>query len=453
MAGPIETPRRGMPPPLPAVPQPLRFELVAYRALTRLARPAAGVILRLRERRGKEDPDRRGERLGAASAPRPTGPLTWVHAASVGEANAVLPLIGSFVARRPDLSILLTTGTVTSARFLANRLPARVQHQYVPLDSPALVARFLDHWRPSLAIFTEQEIWPNLVIEAYARAIPLALVNARMSERSFGRWQRRAALAKALFGRFTVVVAQNEALAQRFGALGAPATIAAGNLKIDAPAPPVDARAHGALTRALEGRACLVAASTHAGEELILAEAHRDIARHVAGFCTLIAPRHPERGPGVAEALKAAGFNIAQRSLGELPAPRTDIYIADTIGELGTLYATAPLAFIGGSLVPHGGQNPIEAARRGAAVLTGPHWANFADAYQALLAAEGAIEVHSAADLASVVRRLLADPAERDAMQQRADGALATLSGALERTLATLLPLIPAIAEEPARAL
>jgi 3-deoxy-D-manno-octulosonic-acid transferase len=426
-------------------------ELVTYRALTRLARPAAGLILRLRERRGKEDPARRGERFGAASAARPDGPLAWVHAASVGETSAVLPLIAALRARRSDLSVLLTTGTVTSARFIGSRRPDGVRHQYLPLDSPAFVARFLDHWRPDLAVFTEQEVWPNLVVEASARSVPLALVNARMSDRSFERWLRRASLANALFSRFTIVLAQNAILAERFRLLGAGEAVAAGNLKIDAPPPPVDAAARGVLAAALADRPRLVAASTHAGEEAVVAEAHREIARHVAGFCTIIAPRHPERGPGVAEALRAAGFTVARRSLGELPEGRTDIYIADTIGELGTLYSIAPLGFIGGSLVPHGGQNPIEAVRHGAVVLTGPHWTNFADAYRALIDGGAAIEVRTNAELAAEARRLTEDGAALARLKGNAERALATLSGALDRCASALLPLIAEPAAGPSR--
>jgi 3-deoxy-D-manno-octulosonic-acid transferase len=319
------------------------------------------------------------------------------------------------------------------------------------LDSPRFAARFLSHWRPSLAIFTEQEVWPNLIQGTSDRGIPLVLANARMSDRSYERWHRRASIADALFSRFNLVLAQNDVLAGRFAALGARRSEAVGNLKIDAPPPRVDQAAKLALDAALAGRPRLVAASTHAGEEEIVAAAHRELARRLEGFCTILAPRHPERGPAIAEMLKLQGFRVAQRSLGQLPSADTDIYVADTIGELGTLYASAPIAFIGGSLVPHGGQNPIEAIRHGVAVMTGPSRTNFADSYGALLAAEGAMEVRTADEIAGCAAALLADPSALDQVRARATEALAALSGALERTVAALLALLPAAAGDAGR--
>ncbi len=444
MSGPMkvsDTPRPQLPPApgSPAWP----FELAMYRALTRLAQPAASVILGVRERQGKEDPLRRPERFGAASLQRPAGALVWVHAASVGEANAALPLIAVLRQQRPSSPVLMTTGTVTSARFIADRKPAGLLHQYVPLDSPAFVQRFLDHWQPRLAIFTEQEIWPNLVVEASRRCIPLALINARMSDRSFARWQRRTSLATALFSRFTVVAAQNAALAARFQQLGAPHSLAAGNLKIDAPPLPVDAGFRAELESDLGGRPHLVAASTHPGEEQVVVEAHNRLAQTITGFCTMIAPRHPERGTEIVATLRAQGLEVAQRSRGERIGAATQIFVADTIGELGTLYAASLVAFIGGSLIPHGGQNPIEAVRHATAVLTGPHWHNFPDAYEALISAKGASEVYDATTLATAATRLLADPEALATHRSNGERALVQLSGALERTLACLLPLIP----------
>jgi 3-deoxy-D-manno-octulosonic-acid transferase len=443
MAGlPLHTGQAG---PLP-VPRPVtseRLEIKAYRILTRLARPAAPFILRLREKRGKEDPNRLGERLGKPSVARPGGAVAWVHAASVGETSAVLPVVAALEARRPDLTVLLTTGTVTSARFAAARISRRTVHQYIPLDEASFVASFLDHWRPGLGVFTEQEVWPNLVLSAAQRGIPLALVNARMSERSFDRWQRRSGVAEALFSRFAVVLAQNEALAQRFETIGARRVVAAGNLKVDAPAPPVDAAAFSALAAALGGRPRIVAASTHDTEELAVAEAHRRLKGKIDGLVSIIAPRHPERGEAIANAVGELGLAVSRRSAGALPDASTDVYVADTIGELGTFYATAPIAFVGGSLIPHGGQNPIEAVRHGAVVVTGSSTHNFADAYAALVGAGGAIRVAGVEELAPTLALLLKDPARTEAMRVNATRALQGLSGALERTVAALLPYLP----------
>jgi 3-deoxy-D-manno-octulosonic-acid transferase len=418
--------------------------LRAYRSLTGLAAPAAPLLLGLRERSGKEDAGRRRERMGEASRERPEGALVWLHAASVGEINAILPLIASLRASRPDLRVLVTTVTMTAAEIAARRLGPGDIHQYVPLDAPQFVRRFLDHWRPDLAVFAESEIWPNLILEAGQRGIPLALVNARMSQRSHGRWRRNARFARSLFSRFDIVLAQNERLARRFGELGSRRVEVAGNLKIDAPPPVADPAALEELRADLAGRPLLLAASTHAGEEEIVAGAHRRLAADLPGFATIIVPRHPGRGPEIAATMARLGLASGRRAQGGQGPRGLDVYIADTLGELGTFYALSPIAFVGGSLIEHGGQNPVEAVRHGAAVLTGPSRYNFLDAYDALLRRGGALEVTSAETLAETVRRLLGDERELARMRANATAALASLSGALARTVAALLPLLPA---------
>jgi len=424
----------------PAAPG-LRFK--AYRALTSLARPLAPLILKVRELRGKEDLSRLAERLGRPSAPRPAGPLAWFHAASVGETLSILPLMSALAEQRHSLSFLLTTGTVTSAKLAAQRLGPRALHQYAPLDVPEYVRSFLDHWRPDLAIFAESEIWPNLIIESAERAIPLALVNARMTKRSYRRWRRNGGFARPLFSRFSLVLTQNETLARRFKSLGAAGAVASGNLKIDTPPPPVNADELERLKPALNGRPLLIAACTHEGEEVIIADAHCQLRQRLPDLCTIIAPRHPERGAAIAELLESRGFTVARRALGALPSSACDAYIADTIGELGTLYKLAPVAFIGGSLVDRGGHNPIEAVRQEAVVITGPHWHNFADTYHALISHRAATVVRSAPELANAAGRLLSDEAELRRMRARADAALAGLSGALPRTVEALLRYLP----------
>jgi 3-deoxy-D-manno-octulosonic-acid transferase len=442
MAGPtFKTGELGPPPP--AVPQPVDgYEIGAYRLLTRLARPAAPYILRLRERNGKEDPLRKNERLGRPSLPRPSGTVVWIHAASVGETSSILPLIRALHHNRPAAGILLTTGTVTSARFAATRIEPSTLHQYVPLDEPSFVASFLDHWRPDLAIFTEQEIWPNLVLEAARRRIPLALVNARMSDRSFERWRRRPRLANALFSRFSKVLTQSDTLEARFRALGAVKVENVGNLKIDTPPPPVDAGAFAALHDTLGGRPRVVAASTHDPEELAIADAHSRLRTSMPGLVTIIAPRHPDRGEAIATALRARGICVARRSEGELPSRETEVYLVDTIGELGTMYALAPVAFIGGTLIPHGGQNPIEAVQLGSVVVAGQSRYNFADVFAALDAANGCVTVEPGADLAAALLGPLTDPVMAAERRSSATAALTGLSGALERSVNGLLPYI-----------
>jgi 3-deoxy-D-manno-octulosonic-acid transferase len=419
------------------------LSLRLYRALTSLAAPLTPVILAWRMRRGKEEPGRRPERYGLPSAPRPSGFLAWFHAASVGEANAALPVIDAIASQRPEIRMLLTTGTVTSARLARDRLPRGVLHQYVPLDNQTFVQRFLTHWRPDLAVLVESEIWPNLVLETKARGVPLLLINGRMSPSSYKRWRRRPGLSRPLFTAFDLVLAQNGRLAQRFAKLGVSRTLDVGNLKADAPPPPADLPGRRQLDAALDGRTVWLAASTHPGEDEKVMGAHLKMKIARPDLLTIIVPRHPERGPLIAEQLRAANLKVALRSRGEVPVADTDIYVADTIGELGLFYAIAPVAFVGGSLVERGGQNPVEPVKLGTAVLTGPNWRNFRDSYSELLGSGGALEVRDAQSLAETALRLLEDGAARQAMTERASLTIAGMSGALPRTLAEIERYLP----------
>ena len=414
-----------------------------YRALSHGIRPAAGLLLRRRSRQGKEVPERLGERMGHASVARPATPLAWFHAASVGETNAVLPLIHALRRERPELGILLTTVTVTSSRIAASRLPEGAIHQFVPLDTPAFVTRFFDHWRPDLVLFTESEIWPNLILEAKERGVPLVLLNARLSDRSFRRWLKLPGLSRPLFSRFDIVLAQSEKLAKRLTKLGAPKVIAAGNLKFDAPPPPVNAAELSRLRDVLLGRPLFLAASTHSGEDEIIAAVHKGLKADHQDLLTIIVPRHPERGPAIAAMAGDMGLATRLRSRGDAPEPGTDIYVSDTIGELGLYYTLAPFAFIGGSLVPKGGQNPIEPVKLGAAVITGPGWHNFPEVYKALGDKGGCRFVTGADDLAATVRELLTDPGSLAALRTNAEAAIAESGGALRRTLDALEPFLP----------
>ena len=423
-------------------PPPPGLRLKIYRSALSALRPAVPLLLKARERQGKEDPARRGERLGFAGHPRPPGHLIWVHAASVGETNAVLPLIDDVLQADATTHVLLTTGTLTSAGLAARRLPPRAMHQFVPLDVPQYTERFLEHWHPNLSIFTESDIWPNLVLATSRRQIPLVLVNARMSPRSMKRWRRNARLGRPLFSRFNVVLAQNDKVARAIKQLGAPNVITAGNLKIDAPPPPADLTELEKLKAATSGRPVFLAASTHPGEESLIADAHAVIAKSLPNMLTVIVPRHPDRGPALINEIMGKGLQAERRSLAAVPARETRIYVADTIGELGTFYALAPIAFIGGSLIEHGGQNPIEAIRQGAVVLTGPSHHNFRDVYDALIAERGALEIKSADEIASAVLRLFANARDVTLMRDGADRALGSLSGALRKTLDALRPFL-----------
>jgi len=419
------------------------LSLKAYRLATRLAAPAAPAILAWRTRRGKEEPDRHAERYGRASTPRPGGFVAWFHAASVGEVNAALPVIDAIARERPDIRLLLTTATVTSARLARERLPKGAIHQYVPLDRQTYIRRFLAHWRPDLAVLVESEIWPNLVLETKAERIPLLLINGRMSMSSFKAWRRRPGISRPLFSAFDLVLAQNDSLAERFAQLGVARSRNAGNLKADAPPPPVDAERKARLAGALAGRPVWLAASTHPGEDEVITAAHVVMKRTLPDLLTIIVPRHPERGPDIVAQVKTAGLSATMRSGGGMPETGTDVYVADTIGELGLFYALAPVAVIGGSLVARGGQNPVEAIKLDAAVLTGPNWQNFRDSYAELLKAGGCKEVRDADSLAGAALDLLQDAAARGAMMVRAEAAIAAMSGALPRTLEAIEAYLP----------
>lgn len=424
--------------------------LDAYRAVTSLAHPAAPAILSWRVRRGKEDPARLRERYGEASLPRPPGPLVWVHAASVGETVSVLPMVDRILARG-DMSVLLTTGTLTSARIAEVRLQGRALHQYVPLDGPLFVRRFLDHWKPGLAIFVESELWPNLITRSAEAGAGLALVNARMSDRSFRRWRRRPAAIGALLSGFDLCLAQSEGDAGRLRGLGASPVACPGNLKYDVPAPTVEEDELRRFADVLAQRPRWAAASLHSGEDEAVLDAHLALTARRPGLLTIAVPRHPERGAEIAEHAAARGLRLAARSRGEMPGAGTDIALFDTIGDMGLVYRLSPVVFMGGSLVRHGGQNPIEPAKLHTAILHGPHVANFADVYAALRAGGGAIEVAGARDLADRVDALLGSPREIDRLAVAANTAMAALAGALDRTMAALEPLLAAAAREGRR--
>jgi len=414
--------------------------LRAYALAMRAATPFAHRLLERRLRRGKENADRLGERRGETTAPRPAGMLVWVHGASVGELVAALPLIERLRAR--GLNVLVTTGTVTSAALAEKRLPPGAVHQFVPLDAPAFVAKFLDHWRPDLALFVESDLWPNMIMAGARRGVPLIVVNGRLSARSFERWRYLPGTIEALLKRFDLCLVRTTVDAERFGTLGAPRITTTGNLKLDTPPLPVDEGKLARLSAAIAGRSVIAAASTHLGEEAAVIDTQRRLKASFRGLLTILVPRHPERGSSIASAVAAAGLTSALRSRDQLPHAGTDIYIADTVGELGLIYRVAPIVFMGGSLIPHGGQNPIEPLKFGAAILHGPHVSNFADIYAALDNAKGAEMVPDAGRLSVRVGAWLTDAEERARVAAAGKATVDLLGGALDRTLAALEPYL-----------
>ncbi len=352
----------------------------------------------------------------------------------------MLPLIERLAER--DFSILLTTGTVTAAQIAERRLPARAFHQYAPVDVPRAVERFLDHWRPDLALFAESELWPATLDALARRGLPLAIVNARMSERSFRSWRALAPVASTIFGRVDLWLAQSPADSERLRRLGAGRVAVCGNLKFDAPPPPADDATVARLRRAAGERCVLVAASTHPGEEGAVIAAHAEIARHGMQLLTILAPRHPERGEALQAEIAAAGLAASRRSQGGTIGPDTDVYLADTIGEMGLWYRLADIAFLGGSIVSRGGQNPIEPAKLRVPILHGRHVGNFRDVYDALAAAHAVMPVGDAAGLAAGIRALIADPGERERLASAALACVDRFTGALDCTLNALEPFL-----------
>jgi 3-deoxy-D-manno-octulosonic-acid transferase len=418
----------------------LPLALRLYRLGCGLGSPLASKVLARRLSRGKEHPERLPERLGRASVARPNGPLVWVHGASVGEMLAAVSLIKRL--REQDFAVLVTSGTVTSAALAEQRLPDGVLHQFVPLDAPRFAQRFLDHWRPGLALFVESDLWPNLICSCAARRIPMIVINGRLSERSFSRWRRVPGVIAALLNCFDLCLAQSPADAERYAKLGAPRVSATGNLKLDLPAPPVDEAALRRLKEIVGKRPAVIAASTHPGEEEAVINAHRRLRAKFPTLLSIIVPRHPARGESIGEIAKAAGLSVALRSRRAQPMPDIGVYVADTLGELGLMYGLAPVAFMGGSLARHGGQNPIEAVRLGASIIHGPHVWNFADIYAALDAARGAELVADEESLAARLTAWFADPAARQNSASAAAATVQKLSGALERTWTALDPYL-----------
>ena len=420
-----------------------------YRAVTVLGAPAIRLYLHWRRYRGKEDPARFSERLGVAGVARPSGPLIWVHAASVGESLSVLPLVERLCQATPSSHVLVTTGTVTSATLMGDRLPEGGLHQFSPVDLPGVVGRFLDHWQPDLVLWVESEFWPNVLSEIRARAIPAVLLNARISDRSFRGWRRMPGLAATLLGTFRLSLAQSEATADRLRCLGGKNIACVGNLKYAAPPLPVAVGPLGELKDRLENRPCWLAASVHPGEERFAAQVHGKLKAAHPGLLTFLVPRHPALGVKMAARFRAEGLCVARRAGGDALTSATDIYLADTLGELGLFYRLAPIAFVGGSLVPHGGQNLLEPARLDCAILHGPHVENFARIAEALQRASAAEQVADGDALASAVAACLEMPEQGRRMADAAKQVAAGEAGVLDRVFERLRPYLDGLGLAP----
>jgi 3-deoxy-D-manno-octulosonic-acid transferase len=400
-------------------------QLRAYLAASRAIPLFAPAHLKRRLAKGKELPDRWHEKLGEPGQSRPDGPLIWLHAVGLGETLALRGLIAAMAARS-DAQFLVTSTTRTSAEVLAANLPPRTRHQFLPLDAPAYLNRFLDHWRPALSVWAEQDLWPRAVVETAARGIPLALVNARMNADAYVRRRRWRGLYADLFARFRLVTAQDPDTARHLQALGATGVRTTGSLKAAAPPLSADPRALAAAREVLVGRQPVLLASSHPEDEVALFSALRAAPRRPL---ILIAPRDPHRGAEIAARAAEHGLTSTRRSAGQ--GPTADLWITDTFGEMGLWYRLCPVSLIGGTFGPTEGHNPWEPAALGSAILHGPRIANFATDFAALHQAGAALPVQPEA-LAAALIADHTDMADRaKAASDAAQGALAPLASEL----------------------
>ncbi|MBO9543961.1 3-deoxy-D-manno-octulosonic acid transferase [Caulobacter sp.] len=408
----------------------MTLSLGLYRAATGLLEPLAPAVLAGRARKGREDPARIAERLGRAEVVRPDGPLVWLHGASVGESLSILPLVERLRAERPEVTVLVTSGTTTSAALLAKRLPVGAIHQYVPVDAPGAARRFIARWKPSLAVFVESELWPNLLLEAKAAGTRLALVSAKLSDRSFASWKKRPDAARQLLSGFDLILAQDDRAHERFEALGGQVAGEA-DLKFGAaPLPTV-------ASDVSFDRPPLLIASTHPGEDEIALDA---IAALPDRPPVILAPRHVERGPAIVELAKARGLSANLRSQSREPA---DILVADTLGEMGLWFRLAGTSVIAGSLVEGiGGHNPLEAARLDCPAISGPFVDNWTSAFAGLEAADGVVMTSPEA-LRDAIAADLADPQAAKARAARARTYVDARDAEARAGLSRILELVP----------
>ena len=382
-----------------------------YNTLVRTLYPL--VIRRYIEKRkkiGKEDVKRFNERVGRPTKPRPAGRLIWLHGASVGESISMLPLINRLLELYPDAHVMVTTGTTTSAEVMAKRLPERAFHQYLPIDNPVFAARFVRHWQPTIALWFESEFWPAMLSTIKRRNIPLILINGRISNKSFKRWQQFDFVIKEILDCFTACLGQSEEDAYRLRVLGAKDAMCLGNLKYAGLPIPVDEDAKKEIQTKIGERPVWLVSSTHNDEETKIGRYLKELIAKHPGLLTIIAPRHPNRGGEIRDTLRGRfQLKTALRSAGEKIMPETDVYIADTIGEMGIWYELCPIVFIGGSLIPHGGQNFMEPSRCRDAVIVGPHMHNFTDAMNRAKRADGIIQVDETVELIDMVDQLLSN--------------------------------------------
>ncbi len=368
-----------------------------------------------RKQNGKEDVNRFNERIGRPQMARPEGKLFWLHGASVGESVSMLPLINKILETYPDAHVMVTTGTVTSADVMQKRLPERAFHQFIPIDNPIFTNRFVKYWHPDVALWFESELWPAVLSSIKRKNIPLILINGRISNKTFKRWQQFDFICKELLNCFTFCLGQSDEDAYRLRVLGAKDATCLGNLKYAGLPLPIDEKSKAELLKQFSKRPLWLASSTHDDEEIRIAKVHKKLKEKFPNLLTIIAPRHPNRGEDIAKEINKIGLTTALRSNKEKVTPETDIYVANTIGEMGLWYDLSKIVFIGGSLIPHGGQNFIEPSRVRDAVIVGPHMHNFTDAMNRAKRADAVMQVNDTDELYDLVAQLLENDSLLDA--------------------------------------
>ena len=410
-----------------------------YRALTSIAAPFISLYLRLRRARGKEDRTRFRERLGFPSLSRPSGKIVWCHAASVGEVLSVLSVLDEIGNRYPHWHILLTTGTETSANIVQSRLPANAFHQYIPVDRWPYVTRFLEHWEPDLVLWVESELWPNMLAGLAERHTPAILLNGRMSEKSYQRWRMIRGGVKQMLTPFQLGLVQTGVERNRYAVLGLENVHAVGNLKFAADPLPYDIEQLNFLKEITAGRPIWLMASTHAGEDEIALRLHRKLRLTWPDLLTFIVPRHPVRTDTISDLIANEGIPFSRRSVGQVLDKDIQIYLADTMGELGLFYRLCKVCCLAGSFT-WGGHNPIEPALLRCAVVFGPKMDNFAVMADDMLAQGAAIQVGDEAELTEVITRLIKTPLEAEAFGNRAKAWADEKHSVLDKTLEMIAP-------------
>lgn len=406
-----------------------------YQVLSALALPFAARRAVARLRAAGVSVTRAHERLGHATAQRRAGPLIWFHGASVGEAKSTLALIARIAGDYPDAAILLTSGTATSAQAVAGRLPKRAVHQFSPLDGTGPVSRFLRHWRPDLCVLVESELWPTLLDQCARRSIPVALLNARLSDKSAQGWKRFPGTAAYVLRGIVMAHCQDGRTRDHLRDIGLDMAQQGANLKSMIGPPLIAQDVVDAARADLGGRPLWVAASTHPGEEETVLQAHAHLLKNHPHLCLILVPRHPERAADVLALIRAAGLSVAQRSAGATLGDGAQVYLADTMGETDLWYTLSPIVFLGGSFTDVGGHTPFEPAAAHTAILHGPFYKNFSEAYAVFLMKDASVEVADATELTTEVNALLTHPsraaqlaAHARPLAQGGDAALADLA-------------------------